>query len=734
MSPLQPTFHSPSATAVRWLWILGVSSLVFGGRIREVALHAGGAPYLDQWRIEGQQILLPWLQGKLSLTSFFAPHHEHVPAWTRFIAWAQAAGFSRWDPQLQATFNAAFYAGLSGLLAGWLRRSFPLGVALPLTLLVVALGILPFGWENSTWGFQSHVPIAMGLVFLHIAGTFSRPAFSFVWWGAQAAGFAGLFTLGSMWAAPAAVAATLLWTGGGDKRRWVVPALIAVAGLVLLLAVRAQQPPGVAISAVANSPHIFLAAFLLQLGWPADWPGACVLLYLPAFLIALQIRRRTAADPIDKIVVALALWAAAQAVAFAFARGGGYIGFVSRYGDFLSLGVLANGVALGRLLTCGRTWRPALGLLTLAWLGAVIYGLNWISTRGHTEYFHTHSAEWIDVRQKSVRQYLLNKDLGALSSEPVRNLLYPDPAAVATVLDQPGLSALLPIELRPDSRPARGDPVSAAAQRVRAHWKAIGMGGSFLFVLGILGAIRAPRSPSLAPLTLEASEPGRAPLLLAIAVGAGSLLFLWPQPLEFRAEKRWALMLTPLGTIADLSFRIITETNYPKDNLTGGAALWPENLRNTFYGTHIDGPAFSGTAHSSRFPIQTPWLVIPYAGFPVSTGNALGLEIVDANGNTRAVLNCPGPNPTIIGFWAVEVRAFQGQSARMSFTDGRTDAEGWIAAGPPQPAAGPEVAAELTRNWAFESTRSGHDSLSVVALAALIFGLATAFNNRRRRS
>jgi hypothetical protein len=235
-----------------------------------------------------------------------------------------------------------------------------------------------------------------------------------------------------------------------------------------------------------------------------------------------------------------------------------------------------------------------------------------------------------------------------------------------------------------------------------------------------------------APVLALTRDPWRGPLLGAIAVVAGSLVFLWPKPFEFSAEKRWLALLAPPGTIEGLTFHITTETTFPKDNLTGGANLAPSDFRNLFYGTHIDGPSFIGVAQSSLFPIRSRWLIIPFAGFPVSEGNALRLRIEDAAGGTLAELTCPGPNPQLgqIDFWAADVHDYPGRSARLVFYDGRNDAEGWVAAASPQPAQGPERAATFRRDRASEPTRFGQASLGLIALTALLLGIA--FTSRRK--
>ncbi|MEO6994390.1 MAG: hypothetical protein ABI273_12220 [Lacunisphaera sp.] len=699
-----------------WLWTGGVALAVFAARCREIQIYASDTPYLDQWWVEAHQIIVPWLQGKLSWTDFFQSHHEHIPVWTRLLAWLEAACLGRWDPKLQCTINAALFGLAAGVWTGWLRRVAPLVPALLLTALTVALAALPHGWENSTWGFQSLVPIALVLVIWQVRGSFEQPVNSPKWWLAQAAGLGALFTFGSVWAAPVAVVITVFWTSAQDRRgRWLAPALIGATGFILLLVARAHQPHSGAYVQSAGSLQEFLASFLLQLGWPSQWPGVAILMYMPTLLLAFQLRRNRAAANVDRIAMALGLFAIAQAAAFAYGRSGGYIGFVSRYGDLLSLGVLANAFALWRLLQGLRSWRPFTVLLCVGWLAAFTIGLKWISTRAHTEYFHEHAAAWGALRRDAVKDYLVNHDASRISSADVRAVLYPDPAIVTAVLDQPGLRNLLPVSLRPAGPRERGDFISAVAGYVRAEWPTLMETAALLFLAGVGFTLGSPRSIVPAGPGFPADR-GRIPLLATLAALTGAGIFLWPMPLQFHGTKRWSQMLVPPGVVTGLSFHITTPTTYPVDNLTGGAALWPEAFRNTFYGTHIDGPAFKGRAQSSLFPINSPWLVIPYAGFPASAGNSLRLQFEDKSGQILGELICPGPNPPNIDFWSADVRAYAGKLGRLVFYDGRDDAEGWLAAVPPQPAQDGEKAARLHRAWQLELTTSAHRSLGIIFL------------------
>ncbi len=720
-----------------WLWALGAATIVVAARWREIELHGGEIPFLDQWLVEGRQVLRPWLDGKLSPADFFRPHHEHVPVWTRLLVWLELGFFGQWDAQLQAMRNALVMGGFIGLFSAWLRRTLPLLPALVLTLLAVVLAGLPHSWENITWGFQSQIPLALLFGFAYLHGTFAHPPGAAAWWFAQTAGLAALFTLGSMWAAPLAVILVLLWTRDLKRQLLLVAALLTVGGVGLLLAARAQQPlTGAATLGAKNLPQ-FIAALLMHLGWPSAWPGAALLVNLPVIFLAWRLRGQSRADSIDRTVLAMALWATAQAAAFAYARGS-YIGFVSRYGDLLALGVLANGVACWRLLPCCAHWsRLLLATFALGWCGLIGFGLKNINSQGHTLYFHEHSSLWSQQRREAVHQYLTTKDQSVLATPETRAVLFPDPAEVARLLDHPALAALLPASVRPNGPKTSGDFFSQCGHDLRAYGMELAYSGALLLLTGVLLGWRRNESPP-APITLLPANTNTTPLVLTVlALGSGALLFLWPQPFKFNSDHRWAQFLAPAGTVSDLSFHLSSKTSYANDRLTGGAALWPEDFRNTFFGTHIDGPAFTGQAESTPFSLTSPWYIVPFAGYPASAGNALKLRIEDPAGNILEEIACtepnPGPGMTDIGFWAVDVRRHLGRLGRIVLLDQRTDTEGWIAAAPPHPAAdGTSVAVSHRRGWAAEGSLSGLQSMQVISAILGALAVISLFPRARR--
>jgi len=522
-----------------------------------------------------------------------------------------------------------------------------------------------------------------------------------------------------------------LWSAAPDRRRWITAAVLAAAGAALVWYARSHQSPEHTAALTAHSPREFLASFLVQLGWPTWWPGACVELWLPWFFLALQIRGRRRAENFDRIIVALGVWAVAQAGAFAFARGGGYIGFVSRYGDLLALGVLANGLALWRLGQASAKRRWLVPALALAWIATLAPGLHRISTRGHTEYYHAHIEAWTRTRRDAVQQYLATKDIKYLSTPEARAVLYPNPETVARALDQPGLADLLPAVLRTGTSPAHGDGITAAATTLRAHWSIIALVGGLALLLSF--ALPGSTVWTHAPALELKNDPWLVPALGVIAAAAALLVLCWPHPGRFGDRARWKALLNPPGTVPDMSFQITTDTTYPKDNLVGGADLWPIALRNMFFGTDLDGPKFKGIATSSPFVIHSPWLVIPFAGFPSSPGNGLRLRVWDPNGSLLEEIGYPGPNPIDIDFWSVDVRAYPGCTGRVIFYDGRDDAEGWVAAAAPQAVNSADAAADRRQDRALEPTQIGHDTLGLIALAATLLGIGTVVDQRRRR-
>lgn len=693
---------------------------MLGARLGEIHRHTGAIALNDQWKIEAADILAPWLDGSLSPTAFFAPHFEHVPMWTRLLTLLQTVLTGRWDPLVQTTVNAGLHATFCAVVLSFILRHLRSLPTLFATCAVIGLSALPYAWENITWGFQSQFPLALLFLFLHIRGSFENPPGSRAWWLAQASGLAGLFTLAGMWMAPLALLLAAAWTRTPATRWLAIPAGLAALGLAIIALIKATAPSYGAFAQTANSPLQFLHAFLDLLGWPAGWPGAAALTMLPFTLLVFQLRARREATAFDRTVLALGLWAIGQAAALAFARGADYGGYVSRYGELLAVLVLANALALIRLLSGAPRARGLLLALGVAWSATVALGLRDLSTGGHTAYFHAHATENNQARLAAVQVYLAHGDRSLLEQPPTRRVLYQDVNQVTSLLDRPAFRALLPHEVHAPNPP---DFAGRAARALQRHADLLGLAAGLALVAGFAFAAGAQPTRELPALTWQSDHwLPRSALLVAGLAGLG--LFAWPHPFTFSAEQRWHRLFHPPGSVGPLAYEIISANSpQPPGRLAGTAPLSPEGLRFQFAGTDVDGPGFTCTAWSDPFPIQTPWFIVPHAGWPEAHGNGMRLRVESASGQLIREIGWGAARPPEIEFTAVDVSAFIGQRARVVLYDGRSESDAWVAAAPPIASASPDLAPTLARRFDHEKLAPLHAGFGVIGMMALFLVL-----------
>jgi hypothetical protein len=719
----------------RWLWLwlwlapIGMAVVVFAARLAEIRLFGSDVPYNDQWYIEASQILAPWLNGTLQLRDFFIPHFEHVPVWTRLLAWLQVVLTGRWDPLVQMTVNATLHATFIWLVARWAYRSLP-PLSAHLTAAVLVLGgALPHAWENIAWGFQSQFPLALIFLFLHVHGACTHAPGTKGWWLAQSAALAALFTLASMWLAPLAVVASWWWTGPRRWRTHAVPLVIAALGVGTLILIRVHLAQDGAFAQIIRSPLGFLHASFHLLGWPSLLPGAVAIIQLPWVIHALRLRHQPATAPVDRIILVLGLVNCTQALALAFARTGDTNDFVSRYGDLFFLGVLSGALALPRLIPAAGRMRPVFFALSVLWTGLVTTGLVHNSTQGHAHFFHLHAAQNADFRRAAVQAYLASGNRELLDSSTARWTLCQEPDLVCRLLDQPSFRALLPASVNPLA------PADAAGTFVRgllARWSWLLAAGTVLFAVG---AVLITRRPAVAPLVSlpVPAEPWRFRLAAAATLSALALMLAWSDPFSFNRERRWQRLLGGADAVKNLTFAFAGPSPFGPERLQGAAPIRPEVLRNQFFGTAPEGPGYTGTVISSPFRISTPWLIVPYAGYPVGHGNGLRLRLLDRQGgDTAEELGCPGPNLDGISYWVVDVRNQQDRQARLVLYDGRTDTEAWVAAAPPIATGDASLAETLAAGLKNEAHASTHVTLGLIAFVACLCAVFSWPTRRRR--
>lgn len=703
----------------RWRWLVPAGALlvIFACRLREIHLYGGDVPFGEQWLVEARQILAPWLEGTLRPWTFFIPHFDQVPAWSRLLVWLETVLTGRWDPILQMTVNTLCYCLFAALVIRWLWRTFSAVPAGFVTVIFVLVGALPHAWENITWAHASAFPLGLLCLWLHVHGSFAHPSGSRRWWLAQAAGAAGLFTLGHMWLAPLAVVATQLWVRSlpASRRAWGVPLALAGIGALWLLLPGAQ---------VGNNAVDFASVLLRFLGWPSMLPGAAAVVFLPWLMLALRLRRVAAASIPDRIVLALGLWTLLQATALA-ATGGGSL---SRHGDILGIGLLANALALIRLLPPIDQPRKIWLTLALLWSGLALSGLIQNTAQGHARYFHQHAADNAHIRRIAVQAYLEKGDATLLEQGTTRWVLTQDTALVASLLDRPDFRALLPTSV------AAANPDYGLGRGIRwllAHWAwALGAGVGLLLAGLVVLRQRGSLRPAL-PLLLPAA--GRGPWLVSVAIAGVSFagLLLWAGSLSGDRGDHWRQLLGGDAALQGLTFDFSQPREFPAQRIIGAAPVNPPALRQHLRGTALDGPRFTGTIFSSAFTVTKEWLIVPYSGYPIGVGNGLRVQLLAADDSSRVEreIDCLPPNLEGLGFHAADLKSIQGRRARLVLYDGRVDTEAWVAVAPPIPADSPELATLLARRLEDEHSSALPLTLGVVGLVAL----GGAWLTRRRR-
>jgi hypothetical protein len=352
------------------------------------------------------------------------------------------------------------------------------------------------------------------------------------------------------------------------------------------------------------------------------------------------------------------------------------------------------------------------------WTFVVATGLFVNATEGHARYFHQTAAQSAELRRNAIRAYLETGDRTLLEKPETRWVLVQDANVVTRLLDQPAFRALLPSSVNPVNPP---DPAGRFVRTLQSGWFIVLLIGALVLTAGLgHAAWRGSPAAGLPSLPPRPDNWNRW-IALTVALASTGLLFLWGNPLAFDQEYRSRQLLGGKLALTGLTFSFAGATSFGPERLQGAAPIEPIALRNQFYGTAPDGPGLTCTVLSSVFVLTKPWLVVPYAGYPVGNGNGLRLQILDDPGRTMVLeIGCNGPNAEGIAYWSAEVGGYLGRKARLVLYDGRSDTEAWVAAAPPIPTENPDLAAQLARRLQNEKHSGMHASLGVIALVALI--------------
>jgi len=462
---------------------LGAFLAIVGARWQFVQAHGSDVPFNDHWDGEGMLFLRPFWAGESIWPGLWIPHNEHRIVGTRLLALGLAALDGMWNARGQMLVNAGLAAaGL--LLWPWvLRRSLPPWGLLLCAGAAVALGTLPFSWDNTLWGFQSQFHLLLLFGGLHLAATWREDRTGPAWWFGLGAGLAAIFTVASGFGSAAACVAVAAWRlrrpDDGAARRFLWTTLTTNAALVATGVLLRHVVPYHA-DFQAGSLAVWGDALLRLIAWPFGQAPLGLVVQAPLLIAGYAVLVRRKPAPGDAVLLAGAAWCAFQAAAIAWGRGGDPSGFAPRYRDIHLVGLVLNVLCLVRLWAAapdrrGAWWR---GAVAAGWLTVVGVGLSAdLSGIRYWRAIERREAAQ-DAQVQAMRAFLSTGERGWLDRTPEVRALSGTVDNVVTMLIDPGVRAHLPPSIRlplpcgPDSAHSRGvasfAPPTEAEQPYRA--------------------------------------------------------------------------------------------------------------------------------------------------------------------------------------------------------------------------------------------------------------------------
>lgn len=431
--------------------LLGALCLIVGAKFQLLARCGSDVPYWDQWDAEGEHLLPPYVEGRLTAQQLFQPHNEHRPVFTRLLTLALfEAGEQQWDPRPQMLVNAFLHGGFALLLIAFGVRALDRTWSWIFAILAVLFFSSTVTWENTLAGFQSQFYFVLLFSALHVGGTLLARPGSRAALVAPLAGVAALFSMASgplsAMAVIAAVAVRALRDRGLSRHD--VWTLASNAALVALgLGLKADVPGHAVLK--AGSFAVWVDAWLHELAWPIVHPAGALLGIVAPLAALWAYWKRKLDGPVALTVLAMAIWAGLQAAALAYARGGDNRGYSWRYFDTLGACALIYFLTLACVVhALPGFWRrlgQVVGVATAIMLAVTLAR----ETRAAERDVLTQMPGYNAARRDSVRDYVATGDTAKLDRKPWEELPYPSPQRLAELLDRPVVRRILPPSLRP---------------------------------------------------------------------------------------------------------------------------------------------------------------------------------------------------------------------------------------------------------------------------------------------
>ncbi|CAM3037312.1 hypothetical protein [Rariglobus hedericola] len=450
--------NSPITTRPRitWLYLVGLGLLVLAAKFALIDQFGNSTPFWDQWDGEAKGMLAPAQENRLSWSQMFAAHCEHRIFLTRVLLIGLVDLNGIWDPKVEMVTQAFIHVGgIMVLIALCGRFLTSYAARLLFGFFVAAIFALPFGWENTLWGFQSQFYLVVLWGLIGIGCCWRNPTLSRGWWVGVIVFCLGPISMAGGVFAPAVTCGLIAMRLFQNRSEWVrqgigllVLGAVTAAGLLMIHHVSAHS-----VLKAQNIGHFF-SALLKVTSWPSKVPVVAFIAQAPlvALLVWALWKRISTKDP-AWLLITLGMWCSGQAVAIAYGRAVGSL--ASRYADNFSLSLCVGFACLLYLFIANKDrFRKAAVFLAAAWV-VTIGGCLIFSAVFRLPKQITKKAEESLIQERHVKAFVLNNDIAEFTDKPFMHVPYPNSERLADTINHPSIRAILPTNVRAPLSPLK---------------------------------------------------------------------------------------------------------------------------------------------------------------------------------------------------------------------------------------------------------------------------------------
>ena len=408
--------------------------------------YAVSLPFYDQWDAEGDFLLKPWIQGKLSISALWQPHNEHRIFPTRLLAILAFEMTGYWNNLTLARLNIPLAALTPVLLTIIMFRNRDLhGEKWIMLLVIIAGSALPFSWENIVTGFQNQFYFIVLFTFSALAIAALRPLNVLEIIATFTLCVLCVITMASGLITAVAVA-TVYIMKCYMKRRFPLSALFVIALFLIIGIIGYITMPYVSTHEMYHPQNVWeiCKAVIRILTWPLVrqyW--ALIPLWFPASISAILLFYKKRFTQTDLLMAGIYVWVLFQTAAIAYGRGQYLFELSSRYTDLISLGLISNAWFVLRLKDEYKS--NATRFTAIIFFAVFAFGHIY---RFNSDLDAMKSHYESCVKQISnVRSYLITKNKSYLFSKPKSDIPYPYPERLQMLLDDQIIQSILaPLE------------------------------------------------------------------------------------------------------------------------------------------------------------------------------------------------------------------------------------------------------------------------------------------------